>query len=219
MAMINKGEAIAKPGIGSATDTKADNFSPEYVRFITTKCRGELAEDGVLRNPQGARYCSCEMCGRVATSEMMGKFYCDYHFPHRGSRFEESVCTQWMHRLRPLLLIEAAARPYEASQDHVHAYESFVRMYDEECRRLGMDLMTRGQTMSKHISEVIERQVVAAKEKAAEKVRQQGQEIPINREDFSAKLKRLRNKLSMSQVITINTRRERQEPDVKDYPF
>lgn len=216
MAFIDRKEQPTAP---RGFDLKSDGFSEQYVRFITSRCEGRMSEDGLFRNEPGARFCSCSMCGKVATTEMQGKLYCDYHFPYRGNGFEEEVCTRAMHRFRSLLLIEAAAREFEVSPEYARFYEPYVELYDAECRKLGVPLMSGSETMFSHIRALIETAVADAQQKALEKAIKEGRKPKGRSRDLAEKLNGLKTKLSMSRAIHLDQMRPPHPAEDEEYAF
>lgn len=196
MAFIDRKEQQSGP---RGFDIKDEGFSEAYRNFLTSRCRAEVGTDGIFRNQSGSRFCSCEMCGMVATTEMQGRNFCDYHFPYRGNPFEEQACTEAMHLLHPLIVIACAmARCDPKHPDHVRAYRD---LYDYSCDRIGVPRPVPAQQLEMHIKGLIEERVKSAQERAAAKAEREGRPVQDTR-DVTVRIRKLANKLSVSKALS-----------------
>lgn len=195
MAFIDRKEQTSGP---RGFDIKDEGFSEAYRNFLTSRCRAEVGTDGIFRNQSGSRFCSCDMCGMVATTEMQGRLFCDFHFAYRGHPIEERACTEAMHKLRPLILIAASLE--RSGHDDQESVTAYLSMYDDACDRLGVQRPTASQSLGVHIRDLIEQWVKYRQAKALERSEREGRQARPTR-DVTAKIKRLANKLTVSKPL------------------
>lgn len=213
MAFIDRKEQQAAGPRGF--DIKDEGFSEEYRSFLTRRCRAQIGTDGIYRNSQGARYCSCDMCGKVATTDMQGKLYCDYHFEYRCNPFEENICTVEMHKLRPLIVIEGSFSRRGVIAPDDASIKPYAEMYADACNRLGVRQPKPGESMYRHICSLIDERVQAAKHKAQKTADRRREGVDKSR-DVEAQLRKLQNNLAMSRPISVNFRKAETTQDPGD---
>lgn len=203
MAFIDRKEQPAAGPRGF--DIKDEGFSEEYRSFLTRRCRAQIGTDGIFRDPVGRRYCSCEMCGRTGSTDLMGKLYCDYHFEYRGNPFEENICTVTMHKLRPLILIEESLSKFGvlAHDSDKEIIETYEQMFNAACDRLGVERLTPGGNMFVHICNLIDDAIKTAQGKAVREDKKELKEAE-RRRDLDTQLRSLKNHLRMSRPIAPN---------------
>lgn len=197
MAFIDRKEQTSGP---RGFDIKDEGFSEAYRNFLTSRCRAEVGTDGIFRNQSGSRFCSCDMCGMVATTEMQGRLFCDFHFAYRGHPIEERACTEAMHKLRPLILIAASLE--RSGHDDQESVTAYLSMYDDACDRLGVQRPTASQSLGVHIRDLIEQWVKYRQAKALERSEREAREGRSNPRDVTANIRRLANKLNVSKSLT-----------------
>lgn len=196
MAFIDRKEQQSGP---RGFDIKDEGFSEAYRNFLTSRCRAEVGTDGIFRNQSGSRFCSCEMCGMVATTEMQGRLFCDFHFAYRGHPIEERACTEAMHKLRPLILVAASLeRSGVEDPGNVTAYLS---MYADACDRLGVPRPTASQPLGVHIRDLIEQWVKYRQTNALKRSEREGRRVQDAR-DVTVRIQKLANKLSVSKALS-----------------
>lgn len=213
MAFIDRKEQQSGP---RGFDIKDEGFSEAYRDFLTRQCRAEVCTDGIFRSPSGSRYCSCDMCGMVATTDMQGRLFCDYHFPYRGHPVEERACTEAMHKLRPLILVAASLeRSGVVDPANVTGY---LNMYNDACDRIGVPRPVSAQHLDMHIKGLIEEWVKSAQDRAAAKAKREGRPDQDPR-DVTVRIRKLANKLNVSKNLVPFGSRDRAPHPAEDDDF
>lgn len=197
-----------------------DNFSPAYVDFLQRQCGGTMDGNGIMRAKSGARFCSCNMCGRVGTVDMQGRIFCDFHFPYRGNTEEEDRCTQALHKLRPLILIEQIASRYPVD-DKAYRHR-IIQRFNETCVQLGVEQMPEESTMLAHIRALINKHVTGSESGISCDAREQmkNRKATDNRDKLASAMRRLSMKLSMrSPDVQVRSRCAPHPADADEYNF
>lgn len=220
MSGIIKRDSQPMPQKSAGPEIPGDNFSPAYVDFLQRQCGGTMDGNGIMRAKSGARFCSCNMCGMVGTTDMQGRIFCDYHFPFRGNQEEEDRCTRSMHRLRPLILIEQVAHKFPV--EDVAYRERLIRRFNETCIQLGVETMPQESTMLSHIRALINKDVTGSQSGLSNDARERVKNSkPVdNRELLARAMRRLSTKLSMrAPAVQVRSKSAPHPADYDEYNF
>lgn len=136
MAFINR----EKPAVerGAEVPAPVEGFSNRYVNFLTGRCKATLHQDGIYRNPSGARYCSCDMCGQVSVANFGGEF-CLFHLAHHDGA-EANFFTERLHHYRKVVVLAKTVCKMRSEEGSMLARQ----LFDAECIEAGIALDREG---------------------------------------------------------------------------